>query len=103
MSKDIVVQLKGEPQELNGVEKLELNGVGDDISSTWVPEDETELTDANITANGSYSASSFGAYGWRRVVVDVPMELSGTTPKGETWSVSMTADDRPKLTISGRS
>jgi len=103
LSKDIVIQLKGDPQSLNGVEKIELAGVGDDYSSTWVPEDETALAEAEFTANGNYKASDYNVYGWRRVVVNVPFELSGTTPKGETWSVRESGDGKPVLSISGRS
>lgn len=103
MSKDIIVQLKGEPQELSGVERLSLDGVGDDLGSIWVPEDEVQLTEKTITENGTYRATDDGEYGWKRVIVNVPMELSGTTPTGENWSVSMSGDGRPKLTISGRS
>ena len=102
MSKDIVIQLKGEPQNLNDVEKIELVGVGDELGSTWVPEDETELGEAEFHANGNYKASDYNVYGWQRVVVDVPMELSGTTARGETWTVRVTDNGKPVLNISER-
>lgn len=101
MSKNILIKVQGETQYLNNVPEIETSS-GNYNTHKWVPEDETELADVTLTSNGTHRASDSGVYGWRKVVVDVPMELSGTTPKGETWSISMTGNGRPKLSISGR-
>lgn len=101
MSKNIRIKVQGQIQQLNNVSEIEASS-GNYGTNIWVPEDETELTDVTLTSNGTYRASDSGVYGWRRVTVNVPLELSGTTARGETWAVSMTGDGRPKLSISGR-
>ena len=98
MSKDIVIKLKGEPQNLNGVEKILLSGVDNGFDSVWVPEDETVLGQAAFNANGNYESVDYEVFGWRIVTVNVPMKLSGNTITG-TWEINITGDSRPVLTI----
>lgn len=98
MSKDIVIQLKGEPQNLNGVEKLLLSGVDNGFDSVWVPEDETVLGEAEFKTNGVFESVDYEVFGWKVVKVDVPMKLSGNTIIGN-WEINITGDSRPVLTI----
>ena len=69
MSKNIIIKKDGEPQTLNGVQRITTSEV-DGGSCSWLPEDE--LGAVTLTANGSYDAEDYDLVGFAQVTVDVP-------------------------------
>lgn len=74
MSKNITIQEGGVGKQFTAI-KLRTNQVGGG-SCDWIPEDE--LGEKTITANGTYSASDDGLFGWSRVTVNVPTSSGGS-------------------------
>ena len=66
MSKNIVIQQTGQPQNITAakINTPELDGG----SCAWVPEDETVLDEITITENGDYTPDH---YGFSKVTVNV--------------------------------
>lgn len=69
MSKNITIQEGGIAKSLT-VDKLKTDLVGGGTCN-WVPEDETQLITKSVTKNGTYEASSDGAHGYSKVIVNV--------------------------------
>lgn len=88
MSKNITIQEGGVAKAMNGIHKIktDLRGGG---SCLWVPEDEVQITNKHITANGEYKASDDGKYGYGKVTVKVPGGSGSATnagiPSGTTY------------------
>ena len=75
MSKAIVIEKNGVAQNLT-LDKLRTKEVGGGTID-WVPEDDVQLTELTVTANGTYTPSGT-VYGFSGVSVSVPgTEVSG--------------------------
>lgn len=81
MSKSITIKEGNTSKTFADVAKLRTNLVGSG-SCTWVPEDETQLVDKRITANGEYSPASDDAYGYGVVTVDIDLPTKHITKNG---------------------
>ena len=90
MSKNIVIQEGGNGKQFTA-SKLNTALVGGG-SCNWVPEDEVGLTTLNVSANGTYTASSEGHYGYSQVTVNVAGGAGGA-PGGAGSSIIGTDTD----------
>ena len=88
MSKNIVIEKAGVPQTLTGTEEIKTSKV-DSGSVSWVPEDETVLTELTVTQNGTYQPGA-GVYGFSKVTVNVQI-VTGTMD-GKTYQVTLDAN-----------
>lgn len=79
MSKNVVIQEGGTNKQLT-VNKLKTN-LADGSTQLWLPESEVSLGNKNITANGTYYASSDGYYGFEYVTVH-GIGIGGGSPTG---------------------
>lgn len=70
MSKDIVIQKNGVPETWQGVDTIRTNTFGGG-EEEWVPEDEYAGRELTVAENGTYTAESYGAYAFTRVIVMV--------------------------------
>lgn len=94
MSKNIVIQEGGVAKNLT-VDKLKTDLVGGGTCN-WVPEDETQLITKSITKNGTHAASSDGAYGYSKVIVNVAGgSVTGKGSDGNTHTYSV--DDQGNI------
>lgn len=92
MSKNITIQEGGVAKSLT-VDKLKTDLVGGGTCN-WVPEDETQLITKSVTKNGTYNASSDGAYGYSKVVVNVAGgSVTGKGSDGNTHTYSVDDQD----------
>lgn len=75
MSKNIIIEKAGVPQELDGAKKIVTNSP-DLLQVTWIPEESTKpIGKLTVHRNGHYEASDLYAYGFDEVKVDVPQSL----------------------------
>ena len=95
MSKKAIIGINGESSPFDEtVDKLQTPGI-DTNSVTWVPDDETQCVELNVTQNGTYTAASAGKYGYNFVTVSVGgSEVEGTI-NGVRYRV--TVDENGKL------
>lgn len=80
MSKTISISKNDGTTFAETVTKLRTKSA-DGGSIEWVPDDETRCESLNVTANGTYTASSAGKYGYD--VVSVSVAGSSVTGKGQ--------------------
>ena len=81
MSKDIVIQESGVAQTLNTIRRVVTSGQKSG-SVDWVPEDETQLGEITIKANGDYTASEKGVYAFAKVTVNAAGKAVGKDDDG---------------------
>jgi len=100
VSKNIIIEKTGDPQELTGAAKLSIPLL-DGGESLWVPEDTRTRAEKSVTANGNYAASSDNAYAYSRVTVNVQLTFpySGEASGGQSYNVYTGDNGRPYITI----
>lgn len=94
MSKNVIIQEGGVAKSLTA-DKLKTDLIGGGTCN-WVPEDETQLITKSVTKNGTYKASSDGAYGYSKVIVNVAGgSVTGKGSDGNTHTYSV--DDQENI------
>lgn len=81
MSKNIVIQENGVAQTLNTISRVVTDGQPHG-SVDWVPEDEVQLGEITINANGDYPASASGLYAFSKVTVNAKGKAVGKNKNG---------------------
>ena len=94
MSKSAIIGINGESSSFDQtVDKLRTPGI-DTNNVTWVPDDETQCEELQVTQNGTYPASSAGKYGYNYVTVSVGgTEVEGTI-NGVRYRVTVDANGK---------
>ena len=97
MSKNITIKKDGVAQNFNNVSRISLKKVSGG-TVYFVPKDSTDLSDINITANGTYKASDAGVFGYETINVNVPINTNSITgidkTTGNTVTVTVGNDSR---------
>lgn len=82
MAKNIIIQNNGVAVTYTGIKKIKTRkSTGGTLY--WLPEDEVQPGTINITANGTYKASTAGVYAFSQANVNVPAAPSHVTGKGQ--------------------
>lgn len=89
MSKSVSIQQDGTPATYGGVSVINTPTMAGGRTD-WVPEDETEVAEFTVTANGTYDLSNYGYFGAYRVnvlvaggagaVIDGPVPIENGVP-----------------------
>ena len=76
LAKSVKIKKDGETETYNTVKKIHTHDA-DGHSTTWVPNDETQLMTKTVTENGTYKASDDDVYAYDKVVVNVSTKAVG--------------------------
>lgn len=96
MAQRAIIDINGDPIPFDEtLDKLQTQGIGDG-SVTWVPDADTRCEALAVTANGSYSASDAGKYGYDYVTVSVP-NAGGVTGTKDGVRYRVTVDSSGNL------
>jgi hypothetical protein len=96
MAQRAIIGINGELTPFDAsLDKIRTPGIGAS-SVTWVPDADTRCETLTVTANGSYSASDAGKYGYDYVTVSVP-NAGGVTGTKDGVEYKVTVDDNGNL------